>query len=577
MLSRIIDGDLEEIRVLHIDDDPNQFEFIKLFLEQVDPALNVHCVATPDEVFHELSAGQYDCLVTDFKMPLMNGIELSSKVREKYSTPIILYTGQGSEEVAESAFTVGIDDYIRKEMDPSHYQVLGKRIRHVVEKKRAEMLYQNVVKGIRDGLCIIVDGKIVYANQKQADLLGLISVTDIIGKKAVSILHPDDRERAVKLMTEEPEPAVDHVFTECRLLRADGTHVMVEILGNMIQYNGKQAILVLCRDLTERNRIEEERNSIQERFRTIIELAPDGICTVSLTGKVTSVNPAFLKLTGYEKDEVLAKRFYKLGSLRNLDLRNNLKVFASIVRGNLPPLVEFAFRYKNGSIGWGEAHLAFIENNGSKELLAIVRDVTERKWVEKEISEYSDEMAKNVIEPRKTDAMQKTISSGSHVASSTDEGSEDPMVLLKNSLGTLRDDPSRLNELLGKMEISVESASNKLNEMYDNTKQMSKEKVDVVSLLEESLKEANIPPEVKVVTEFSGLNHFYMDPKHIKSAVLNLVTNGLTSIPDGGELDVICDVSDTSLVIEVGDSGHGFSNIQIERLMSEGTLKLIYQ
>ena len=48
-------------------------------------------------------------------MPKMNGIELAQKIRETSDIPIILYTGQGSEEVAELAFSVGIDDYLRKE------------------------------------------------------------------------------------------------------------------------------------------------------------------------------------------------------------------------------------------------------------------------------------------------------------------------------------------------------------------------------------------------------------------------------------------------------------------------------
>ena len=45
----------------------------------------------------------------------MNGIELAQKILETSDIPIILYTGQGSEEVAELAFSVGIDDYLRKE------------------------------------------------------------------------------------------------------------------------------------------------------------------------------------------------------------------------------------------------------------------------------------------------------------------------------------------------------------------------------------------------------------------------------------------------------------------------------
>jgi putative methionine-R-sulfoxide reductase with GAF domain len=50
--------------------------------------------------------------------------------------PFILYTGQGSEEVAAKAFGVGIDDYLRKESEPAHYQVLARRIMYAVERTR---------------------------------------------------------------------------------------------------------------------------------------------------------------------------------------------------------------------------------------------------------------------------------------------------------------------------------------------------------------------------------------------------------------------------------------------------------
>ena len=181
MLPRAISSNIEVIRVLHVDDDPNQFEFIKFFLNQVDPVLKVQCVSTPDEVMKELETGNIDCLVTDFQMPIMNGIDLARKVREKHTVPIILYTGQGSEEVAEAAFTVGVDDYLRKEMDPSHYQVLAKRIRDVVEKKQAEQLYQTIVEQTSDALSIFINKKIVFANESTLRLLGAKSLDKIIG------------------------------------------------------------------------------------------------------------------------------------------------------------------------------------------------------------------------------------------------------------------------------------------------------------------------------------------------------------------------------------------------------------
>jgi PleD family two-component response regulator len=97
-------------------------------------------------------------------MPGMNGIQLCAEVRKSSSIPFIFYTARGSEEVASAAFSTGVDDYIRKERDLSHYQILARRIRHSVEGRRIKELYRASVEGSRDGLAIIQGLSIVYAN-----------------------------------------------------------------------------------------------------------------------------------------------------------------------------------------------------------------------------------------------------------------------------------------------------------------------------------------------------------------------------------------------------------------------------
>ena len=121
-----------KIRVLHVDDEVNHLDYTKTFIERADESLQVESVASPEDALERLERETYDCVVSDFQMPNMDGIELARRIRETSDIPFIIYTGRGSEEVAEAAFTVGVDDYIRKEMNPSHYQVLARRIRSAV-------------------------------------------------------------------------------------------------------------------------------------------------------------------------------------------------------------------------------------------------------------------------------------------------------------------------------------------------------------------------------------------------------------------------------------------------------------
>ena len=135
---------LVTIHVLHVDDEEDNLLISKRYLNKADPSLILEQLSQPENALKKLQEEQFDCVVTDYVMPGMDGIELASMIRENSDIPIILYTGRGSEEVAEKAFNIGVNDYIRKEMDPTHFTVLSKRIRVAVMKRRAEMKLKRV-------------------------------------------------------------------------------------------------------------------------------------------------------------------------------------------------------------------------------------------------------------------------------------------------------------------------------------------------------------------------------------------------------------------------------------------------
>jgi PAS domain S-box-containing protein len=130
--------DTDIIRVLHVEDEEDHSKFLEIFLYENDAALEVDSASSAEEALKRLREKQYDCVVSDYMMPKVNGIKFAEQVKKSHNIPFIIYTGHGSEEVAQAAFMVGVDDYVRKEMNPSHYKVLAKSIRQAVEKKRAE-------------------------------------------------------------------------------------------------------------------------------------------------------------------------------------------------------------------------------------------------------------------------------------------------------------------------------------------------------------------------------------------------------------------------------------------------------
>ena len=130
----------KSIRVLHVDDEEDQLRFTKMFLEELDREVTVDSVSDPDEAIRLQGRNSYDLVISDYKMAGMTGIELFQKMKARSDVPFILYTGRGGEEVAESAYQAGVDGYMKKEVEPSHYRVLSKRIRQLVEGRRARKL-----------------------------------------------------------------------------------------------------------------------------------------------------------------------------------------------------------------------------------------------------------------------------------------------------------------------------------------------------------------------------------------------------------------------------------------------------
>jgi PAS domain S-box-containing protein len=365
----------DEIRILHVDDDVNQSEFLQYFLPEMDEAFSIDSVCDPCQVFEKMESERYDCVVTDYQMPKINGIELAEKIKESFDLPIIIYTGQGSEEVAEAAFSAGIDDYLRKEMDPSHYQVLAKRIRQVVEKNRTELVYRTVVEQTRDALSIFIDGQMVFANQSTLDLLGVNNFFEIYGTNPFSV----DNSRAFH------QDFLEIGFQEYEISGKGGELFNVEVSTSPITYNGKDAILCFARDITEKKMLENEKKVSQKRFETLVNCSPDGITSVNPLGFVTFANKAFLELTGFSIEEIVGRHITNVGSIRKKDLIKHMNNFASILRGDVIPPIEFTWQTKEGNPGVGLAHVSMIEIEGRKEVLLISQDITNYRKKEKEL------------------------------------------------------------------------------------------------------------------------------------------------------------------------------------------------
>ncbi|WP_128477312.1 hybrid sensor histidine kinase/response regulator [Halorussus pelagicus] len=128
-------------RVLVVDDEPGLADVAAEYLQRIGDDMSVVTATAASNALARLDEdGDFDCVVSDYNMPEMNGLELLEAVRERYpSLPFILYTGKGSEEIASEAISAGVTDYLQKETGTDHYEVLGKRIENAISQNRAKV------------------------------------------------------------------------------------------------------------------------------------------------------------------------------------------------------------------------------------------------------------------------------------------------------------------------------------------------------------------------------------------------------------------------------------------------------
>lgn len=98
-----------------------------LLLQEGCEVVSVHDGA---EAKQKLSESQFDLLLTDLHMPLIDGLELIRHVRNdlKLTIPIVMLTRIGSEDIVMKAFELGADDYVTKPFSSNELSVRIKRL-----------------------------------------------------------------------------------------------------------------------------------------------------------------------------------------------------------------------------------------------------------------------------------------------------------------------------------------------------------------------------------------------------------------------------------------------------------------
>lgn len=173
-----------------------------------------------------------------------------------------------------------------------------------------------------------------------------------------------------------------------RYRRADGSTFPVETHFSCHESGGNRIYIRVVRDISERKRTKDALLRSELLFRKIFRYASTGIAITDWSGKFEQCNPAYCRLVGYTEDELKSIDFSAL--IHPDDLEANLQEIEDLKSGNVPDfIVENRYVRKDGSVVWAQKFVSVLPDETGKpaHILALINDITERKYVEMTLAE----------------------------------------------------------------------------------------------------------------------------------------------------------------------------------------------
>ena len=165
--------------------------------------------------------------------------------------------------------------------------------------------------------------------------------------------------------------------------KKNGTVIDVEVTGHLLNFHGLDAELVLAHDVTARRKSEEKLRQSQEKFEKAFGASPLGITITSeAEGRYIDVNPAFLKIMGYTREEMVGRTAEELKVWADPVNRNPL--IKQLRNGEVAMPAEVRFRTRSGQMRMVQMSAERIRLDDEPCILAISQDVTDARDLEQQ-------------------------------------------------------------------------------------------------------------------------------------------------------------------------------------------------
>jgi PAS domain S-box-containing protein len=445
-------------------------------------------------------------------------------------------------------------------------------IRDVSERRRAQEGLSRlaaIVAASADGILTkTLDGIITTWNPACERLFGYTS-REAIGQP-VRMLYPPGSEAEEKRILAAIGRGEVVAVREAQRVRKDGRRIWVSV-SVAPERDASGSIIVataIKRDIT-------EVRHAQERFRGLLEAAPDGMIIVNEQGIVVLANAQAEALFGYPRAELVGSNVDQLvpDAVRGRHAQHRARFMADPKARPMGAALDLRARRKDGSEIPVEISLSPLDLDGERLVTAAVRDISERRRMEAERQENRDRQ-RELEHLREVDQFKTTfLNTAAHELRTPLLPVKAQLFLLKRQLGATQD--PEVQKTADMLDRNISRLGSLVEDLLDAARHqagrivLKLEDAQLDLLVDEAaaaFRQAAHDRGIVMDVRKRGVGALRMDRRRISQVLYNLLSNALKFTPDRGHITVEAVVDADGGHVAVSDTGLGLSQADLDRL-----------